>query len=222
MLLDKEAVCQLMIATGLWVPRFQRPRPVHQPCSRCACLGELVQVDGCGNAWFKNRTPLRTLLVFADDATSWIMPLHFPSPETSFSYVEAARSSLPRRGKLVAFYSDRNSIFRPTRDPVESGRAVAQSGRALFELDIQGWRANSSRAKSCVERTHLTLQGRLIKELRLRGNSILEAANALAPGTMAEDILAAIERALCDAALSGKQAALCESRFGAATAQSRA
>ena len=40
-------------------------------------------------------------------------------------------------------------------------------------------------AKSRVERAHLTLQDRLVKELRLRGISTVAAANAYAPTFMA-------------------------------------
>jgi transposase len=185
-LLGKQTVRQLMIAAGLWVPRHQCTGPVHQPRSRRACLGELVQIDGCEHAWFEDRALPCTLLVFVDDATSRIMQLHFVPTETTFAYFEATRSYLQRHGKPVAFYSDKDSILRPTRDSVEFGRAVTQFGRALFELNIQGWCANSSQAKGRVERTHLTLQDRLVKELRLRGISTLEAANAFAPHFTAE------------------------------------
>jgi len=41
--------------------------------------------------------------------------------------------------------------------------------------------ANTSQAKGRVERANLTLQDRLVKELRLRGISTREAANAFAP-----------------------------------------
>lgn len=44
---------------------------------------------------------------------------------------------------------------------------TACSIRALFELNIEGICANSSQARGRVERTHLTLQDRLVKELRL-------------------------------------------------------
>lgn len=46
--------------------------------------------------------------------------------------------------------------------------------------------ANTPQAKGRVERTHLTLQDRLVKELRIRGISTPEAANAYAPEYMAE------------------------------------
>ena len=45
--LAKETVRRLQIAVGLWIPRKLRPPKIHQPRLRRACLGELVQIDGC-------------------------------------------------------------------------------------------------------------------------------------------------------------------------------
>jgi len=46
--------------------------------------------------------------------------------------------------------------------------------------------ANTSQAKGRVERANQTLQDRLVKELRLRGISTLEAGNAFAPHFIAD------------------------------------
>jgi hypothetical protein len=64
-------------------------------------------------------------------------------------------------------------------------RGVTQFGRAMYELNIDTFCANSSPAKGRVERANLTLQDRLVKELRLRGIQTMEAANAWAPAFMA-------------------------------------
>jgi len=58
---------------------------------------------------------------------------------------------------------------------------VTHFGRAMYELNIDTFCANSSPAKGRVERAHLTLQDRLVKELRLLGISTLAKANAYAP-----------------------------------------
>ena len=58
---------------------------------------------------------------------------------------------------------------------------LTQFGRALSELNIDIICADTPQAKGRVERAHLTLQDRLVKELRLREISTLEAANAYAP-----------------------------------------
>lgn len=178
--LGKETIRRLMIKSGLWTPRRQRLAKIHQPRNRRACLGELVQIDGSDHHWFEDRAPACTLLVFVDDATSRLMQLYFAPTESTFAYFEAARAYLERYGKPVAFYSDKASIFRATRDSTEFGRSATQFGRALYELNIDTFCANSSQAKGRVERANLTLQDRLVKELRLRGISSMEAANAFA------------------------------------------
>ena len=183
-LLAKETVRRWMREAGLWIPRKQRPPKLHQPRNRRACLGEQVQIDGSDHRWFEDRAPACTLLVYVDDATSRLMALHFTATESTFSYFEATRAYLQQYGKPVAFYSDRASVFRPTHTQTGE-RGVTHFGRAMYELNIDTWCANSSSAKGRVERAHLTLQDRLVKELRLRGISTIVAANAYAPAFIA-------------------------------------
>jgi len=171
-----------MVAAGLWVPRKERPPKVYQPRARRACLGELVQIDGSDHAWFERRAPACTLLVYVDDATSRLMGLHFTASESTFSYFEATRAYLERYGKPLAFYSDKASVFRPT---TKGEAGVTHFGRAMYELNIDTFCANSSPAKGRVERAHHTLQDRLVKELRLRGISTVAGANAYAPSFIA-------------------------------------
>ncbi|VWC82083.1 integrase catalytic subunit [Burkholderia lata] len=182
--LAKETVRRLMTEAGLWIPRRQRPPKVYQPRARRACLGELIQIDGCDHRWFEERAPACTLLVYVDDATSRLMMLHFTQTESTFSYFEATRTYLERYGKPVAFYSDKYSVFRNT-SAGKTGQSVTHFGRAMYELNIDTFCANSSSAKGRVERAHLTLQDRLVKELRLRGISTVADANAYAPSFMA-------------------------------------
>lgn len=114
------------------------------------------------------------------------MQLHFVPTESAFAYFEATRSYLEHHGKPVAFYSDKASIFRPVTKPEFRERGVTQFGRALYELNIDIMCANTSQAKGRVERANQTLQDRLVKELRLRGISTLDAANAFAPHFIAD------------------------------------
>jgi hypothetical protein len=81
----RETLRQWMIEAGLWRDRKQRQR-VHQPRPRRDCVGELVQVDGSEHWWFEDRGPQCTLLVFVDDATSWLMHLQFVESESTFAY----------------------------------------------------------------------------------------------------------------------------------------
>ena len=147
MMLAKETVRHLMTDAGLWIPRRQRPPKIYQPRDRRACLGELIQIDGSDHRWFEDRAPACTLLVFVDDATSRLMALHFTATESTFSYFEATRAYLERHGKPVAFYSDKASVFRTTQTPRTAGKGVTQFGRAMYELNIDTFCANTSPAK---------------------------------------------------------------------------
>ena len=180
-MLGRETLRTWMIEAGLWVDRPKRKRRLHQPSYRRDCPGELVQIDGSEHRWFEDRGPACTLLVFVDDATSRIRHLHFVHTESTFAYFDAARGYLERHGRPVAFYSDKNSVFRMHQTGALSGDGLTQFGRALRSLNIDIICANSSQAKGRVERANKTLQDRLVKELRLAGVSDMEAANAFAP-----------------------------------------
>ena len=159
--LSKETVRKLMSAVGLWIPRSQRPARIYQPRNRRHCLGELVQIDGSDHHWFEERGPACTLLVYVDDATSQLLQLHFTRSESTFSYFEATRAYIEQYGKPQAFYSDKYSVFRKT-GANKDGNSVTHFGRAMYELSIDTFCANSSPAKGRVERAHLTLQDRLV------------------------------------------------------------
>lgn len=186
LVLAKETVRKLMMDTGLWIPRRLRSPTIYQPRNRRHCVGELIQIDGSDHAWFEDRAPACTLLVFIDDATSRLMHLHFTYSESTFSYFEATRAYLERHGKPQAFYSDQASVFRCNKTHATGGDGHTQFGRALYELNIESICANSSQAKGRVERANLTLQDRLVKEMRLKGISTMEQANAYAPSFMTD------------------------------------
>jgi hypothetical protein len=149
---------------------------------RRACWGELVQIDGSEHAWFEERGEKCTLLVFIDDATGQLLELRFVLDETTFAYFEACRAYFTRYGKPVAFYSDKHGIFRVNQARTTGlGSGLTQFGRAMQELDIQIICANTPQAKGRIERANQTLQDRLVKELRVRGISDLQAGNAYLP-----------------------------------------
>jgi hypothetical protein len=180
--ISRESVRKIMMEEGLWKPRRAKPAAVHQLREPRACFGELIQIDGSDHAWFEERGIRCTLLVFIDDATGRLVELLFVPDEAFFAYCEAARHYFERYGKPVAFYSDRHGIFRVnTPQPRGTTPGLTQFGRAMQELDIRIICANTPQAKGRVERVIQTLQDRLIKELRLRNISTIEAANAFLP-----------------------------------------
>ena len=182
LVISRESVRKIMVEEGLWKPRRAKKAEVHQLRERRACFGELIQIDGSDHAWFEERGERGTLLVFIDDATGRLVELWFVPEESFFGYAEAARHYFERDGKPVAFYSDRHGIFRVNMpQPLGTTSGLTQFGRAMQELDIQIICAHSPQAKGRVERVIQTLQDRLVKELRLRNISTIEAANAFLP-----------------------------------------
>lgn len=181
---NKETLRQWMIEWQLWKAKRQKRVMVHQSRERRACFGELVQIDGSPHAWFEGRASKCCLLVFIDDATSKLLGLRFEPQETTEGYFKLTRTYIEKHGRPLALYSDKYSVFRVNHKDCEDKET--QFGRAMRELNIELICANSPQAKGRVERVNGTLQDRLVKELRLRNISSIDAANEYAP-TFIED-----------------------------------
>lgn len=179
--LSRERVRQLMIQEGLWQPHRAKRAAFHPLRERRAQRGELVQLDGSPYAWFEDRAPACTLLVFIDDATGELMELFFCAAETTHNYFQATERYLRAHGRPETFYSDKFGVFRINHPHDLKGDGVTQFARAMQELAIELICANTPQAKGRVERVHQTLQDRLVKELRLRGISDHASANAYLP-----------------------------------------
>ena len=184
--ISKESVRKMMVVAGLWKARRVRKIVTHQMRERRPCQGELVQIDGSPHDWFEGRAAECVLLVFIDDATGNLLQLLFVGSESFFSYCAAARAYFECYGKPVAFYSDKHGIFRVNMPNSVSGDNLTQFGRAMQALGIQIICANTPQAKGRVERANQTLQDRLVKEMRLRSISSLEAGNAYLPEFIAD------------------------------------
>ncbi len=176
-----ETIRKWMIADGLWVPYVRRKPRIYQPRSRRDCLGELIQLDGSHHDWFEGRAPKCCLLVFVDDATGRLMHLRFGETESAFDYMLATREYIEKHGKPLAFYSDKQGVFR-VNHPNGATTGTTQFGRVLHDIGVELICANSPQAKGRVERANKTLQDRLIKEMRLEGISNIEEANVWLEG----------------------------------------
>ena len=124
--------------------------------------------------------PRCTLIVFIDDATSRLTALRFAPVESGRRIWTRTRSGSDARRPL-AFYSDRHGIFRVNAKDAESGDGKTEFGRVVERLEIGLINALTPQAKGRVERANQTLQDRLIKEMRLRNISSIEAAQAFLP-----------------------------------------
>ena len=136
-----ETLRKWMVAEGLWRSKKRPGARVHQSRPRRPALGELVQIDGSPHAWFEDRGPRCTLIVFIDDATSRLMALRFAEAETTEAYMRTLRGYLDQHGRPVAIYSDKHSIFRINQKDREGD--LTQFTRVLKTLDIQPIHANA-------------------------------------------------------------------------------
>jgi hypothetical protein len=182
---SRETIRQLQMGARLWKPKRRRARRVFQTRERRPRFGELVQIDGSPHAWFEGRGPRCTLIVFIDDATSRLMALRFVPSETTRAYLETLRGYVLAHGRPLAFYSDRHGIFRVNAKEAESGDGKTEFGRVVERLDIASIQASTPQAKGRVERSNQTLQDRLVKEMRLRNISSMEAGNAFSASFIA-------------------------------------
>jgi len=177
---SRETVRRLQNSLGLARSRRRRSARVHRPRERRPRFGELIQIDGSPHDWFEGRGPRCTLIVFIDDATSRLTALRFAPAETTKAYLSALRAQVLAHGVPLAFYSDRHGIFRVNAKEAASGDGYTEFGRVAERLRIELIQATTPQAKGRVERANQTLQDRLIKEMRLRGVSDIDAAQAFA------------------------------------------
>ncbi len=180
-----------LIAAQLW-----KPKPLRSPHrkwrERKANFGELVQIDGSRHAWLEGRGPQWTLMVMIDDATNWTYARFYES-ESLESAMRVFQGYVEWYGLPRSLYSDRHGIYVTTRDAtVDEALAntapPTQFARAMKTLGVQLILANSPQAKGRVERRHQVFQDRLVKALRLKKITTMEAANAFLDSAFLADL----------------------------------
>ena len=168
---------------GIQSPRPHRRRRVHRTLrERSSREGMMLQMDGSPHAWVEKRGPKFTLVSAIDDATGRLWGV-FREGETLEAYMALMRIIAEDRGLPGCVYTDMSAIVAGTsrrykRVPTdESCGPQSQFGRACSELDISVVLAHSAQAKGRTERSHQTLQDRLVSLLRLEAISTLSEAN---------------------------------------------
>lgn len=178
---SRETVRQWQIAENLWEPRRSKQRHRRRRRRR-ECFGELVQMDTSEHAWFEGRGEREPVLInMIDDATGRVFLRFFDSDSTETN-MRLLHGYIRKFGRPRAIYADKASHFKVNRpanleEQLAGREAETQIGRALRELEIEYIPAHSPQAKGRVERGFGTLQDRLVKELRLRQITTIEAAN---------------------------------------------
>lgn len=180
---SKETLRQWMMAEGIWESKGRKVSEVHPWRPRRSHYGELVQWDTSDHDWLEGRgEPVHHLVRMIDDATSRSWG-RFVQRDGTRENMGVLWEYVQRYGRAVDYYTDRDSMFAVAPRPGESKEQqreadrLTQIGRALRELGI-GWiAAYSPQAKGRVERSFLTDQDRLIKELRLAKVKTMQSAN---------------------------------------------
>ena len=96
--------------------------------------------------------------------------------------LRTTKTYLQRYGRPLAFYVDKDSVYRVNRqatieEQLQDSAPLSQFTRAMRDLGIEVIAANSPQAKGRVERSFDTHQDRLVKELRLAKISTIPEAN---------------------------------------------
>src|ERR1700688_5111223 len=168
------------VLQGAGLVAKERKRGVHrQRRPRRPLPGMLLHIDGSEHQWFQDER-WYDLIVILDDASSEIYYAQLVEEESTVTVMAALKEVVEGKGVFCALYSDRGSHFWLTP---KAGEAVdhdrlTQVGRAMRELGIRMIPAYSPQARGRSERSFSTWQGRLPQELRLRGITTVEGANA--------------------------------------------
>ena len=178
----RETLRRWLLAEGLW--HAKRRRDVHRSRrQRRACFGEMVQADGSEHDWLEGRGGRMVLLAMIDDASNRVHARFYPA-ETTEAYMDLLGRYIRKYGRPLAWYSDRDSVFRAESVRDRQRSVPTQFSRALGELGVELILANSPQAKGRVERLFGTLQDRWVKELRLAKVTTLQQANDLLDGRL--------------------------------------
>ncbi|WHO37231.1 ISNCY family transposase [Sphingobium sp. AP49] len=176
--ISRETARQWMIQAGIWVPSGADRRKIYRLRNRMLSYGALIQIDGSDHDWFEDRAERCTAMVYIDDATSRIQILRMYRNEDQHAYLETSLEYICRYGRPIRMQTDKHAA-------VFSQDGPTIWGKALTELTISHSPANSPQSKGRVERTHRTLQDRLVKAFRREGISSIDAANAYLPAFVA-------------------------------------
>lgn len=174
-----------MIKEGLWKPRKQKQSEYHSWRPRKDYYGELEQFDGSYHFWFEKRfvdtegNPIEVCLLAAiDDATGKITQASFSANEGVVAVFTFWKEYVLGKGKPLSIYLDKFSTYKINhKSAVDNKDLLTQFQKAVVVLSIDLISAHSPQAKGRIERLFLTLQDRLVKEMRLASIATPEQGN---------------------------------------------
>jgi transposase len=186
--LSPSSVRRILLTKGIKQTKQRRRSKAHQPRQRKPQAGMLWQIDATPYAWLEDRAPAFALHAAIDDATGTVVGGVFRPAECREGYSLVMQQGIKKYGVPLGLYSDRHTIFRSPNEKLSIEQELAGDtkplshfGKAMAELHIEHIKAVTPQAKGRVERLWVTLQDRLVVELRLLGVTTIEEANAALP-----------------------------------------
>jgi len=117
---------RVLIGAGFSSPQRGRSPRHRYRRQRMPQEGMLLQMDGSPHPWLEDRGPEFTLLLAIDDATGTVPYALFRAEEDTLSYLELLKTIISRYGLPLGVYTDRHSIFRTAKGPVNGTPAPTQ------------------------------------------------------------------------------------------------
>ncbi|MFC3790114.1 ISNCY family transposase [Paenibacillus sp. GCM10012307] len=186
--LSSSSVRRILLEHGMKQAKQRRRSKAHQPRKRKPQAGMLWQIDATPYAWLEDRAPAFALHAAIDDATGTVVGAVFRKAECREGYSLVMQQGIATYGVPLGLYSDRHTIFRSPNEKLSLEQELAGEtkplshfGKAMAELHIEHIKAVTPQAKGRVERLWVTLQDRLVIELRLLGVYSIEEANKALP-----------------------------------------
>jgi transposase len=168
--------------------RKRRSKKVYRPRQRKPRLGMLLQLDASDHDWLERRSDPFSLLATIDDATSKVISAIFRPTEDLEGYLKLMDQVIKTEGIPEGIYSDKHTIFRSPKEGLTIEQELngeetplSQFGKAMDDLGIAHFKANTPQAKGRIERLWETFQNRLPIEFRIRKINTIEEANAVLP-----------------------------------------
>lgn len=186
--LSSSSVRRILLGKGIKQAKQRRRSKAHQPRQRKPQAGMLWQIDATPYAWLEDRAPAFALHAAIDDATGTVVGAVFRPAECREGYSLVMHQGIKKYGVPLGLYSDRHTIFRSPNEKLTveqelagESKPLSHFGKAMADLHIEHIKAVTPQAKGRVERLWVTLQDRLVIELRLLGVTTMEEANAVLP-----------------------------------------
>jgi hypothetical protein len=173
--------CVKQILQGAGLIKKHRARGRHRMRrERKPRFGQMLHLDGSPHAWLALVPEERqTLIQVVDDATSRLLYAQLWPGETTRAVMTAMREVIQEHGIPESFYTDRAGWAFETE---KAGGKVSKThlthvGESLARLGVEHIPSYSPQARGRSERMNLTLQDRLVNELKAAGATTPEAGN---------------------------------------------